>query len=123
LAYLGQALEIDRAVLDGLGPLEILFQLTTDSWENRYLALSSTDADQQRLAQATLAKLFDMLHNRKRFFSLDQREITRVEISEQETRITNLPMVGSEQQQAQNFSICSNSGLQSMTVANWPPTD
>ncbi len=103
LAYLGQALEIDRAVLDGLGSLEILLQLTTDSWENRYLALSSTDADQQRLAQATLAKLFDMLHNRKRFFSLDQREITRVEISEQETRITNLPMVGSEQQQAQEL--------------------
>lgn len=103
LAHLGQALETDRALLEGLGGLEILLQLTTDSWENRYLALSSTDADQRRLAQASLAKLFDTLRNRKRFFSLDQREITRAEVSEQETRIANLPTVGGEHQRAREL--------------------
>jgi len=90
LAFLDQALITDGLVLEGLKGLEMLVAVTSDVWQKRYIALTSDDAEQKRQAVASLNKIHRDLLGRKRL-SQEQRDASNVAISDQETRMANLP--------------------------------
>jgi len=96
LAFLDQALATDGIVLEGLKGLEMLVAVTGDVWQKRYLALSSNDDEQKRLAVASLNKIYQGLQGRKRL-SQEQREASTVAIRDQETRMANLLPDSAEQ--------------------------
>ncbi len=88
-SLLEQALETDSAQLQGLRGLQQLAEVTTDAWGNRFVVLSSEDAEKRRLALQSLEKVHSGLANRKRL-SQEMRDVTRVAIREHENRIANL---------------------------------
>lgn len=90
-----QALETDSALLQGLRGLQLLAEVTTDAWDNRYVVLSATDAEKRRLALQSLEKVHTGLANRKRL-SQEMRDVTRAAIREHENRIANLQAESAE---------------------------
>ncbi len=92
-ALLNLALKTDNATLKGLDDLQVLAGLSGDSWERRYVVLSSADADQRRAALAALRELRQKLAD-WRNLSHTRQEALRTEIREQRMRISSLASDG-----------------------------
>lgn len=102
LALLDQALLSDGVVRDVLNGLDTIAQVTLEAWEKRYLIASGPDAEQRRLALASLGKLQQGLLTSKRGLQ-EKRSAAQGAVREQETRIANMPPESGEQRQAKEL--------------------
>ena len=102
LALLDQALLSDGVVRDVLNGLDTVAQVTVEAWEKRYLIVSGADAEQRRLALASLGKLQQGLLTSKRGLQ-EKRNAAQGAVREQETRIANMPPESGEQRQAKEL--------------------
>ena len=88
-ALLNLAVKTDNAVQKGLDDLQILAGLSGDSWQRRYVLLSSTDAEQRRAAMSSLQELHGKLADWSSL-SRTRQEALRTEIREQRIRLDGL---------------------------------
>lgn len=90
MLFLDQALKTDSVVLEGLLGLEMLLAVSNDAWQKRLVLFSGKDAEERRLALASLEKLQHGLVSRK---GLSKAQLAGFELAirDQENRLLNLP--------------------------------
>jgi small-conductance mechanosensitive channel len=89
-ALLDLAIKTDNATRKGLDDLQVLVGLSGDSWERRYVLMSSIDPEQRRAALAGLQEVRQKLTD-WRNLSHTRQDSLRTEIREQRMRMGNLP--------------------------------
>lgn len=95
-------LKTDNVILKGLEHLQMLNSVSGDAWEKRYAILSSTDAEQRRLALQALSELGQKLAD-WRSQSRTRQDALRTEIRAQRIRVDNL--AGNRQEQGRERDI------------------